>query len=262
MQNMNGMKHLGSAVRHLREKKKLRLEDVANSMTKYDAGNLSRFERMLQDIESDKLQEVCTILEVTLSELAQLAETLKAYDLRTTDESNFTARENQSPGYNAQVEKGIGESLPNVQTDSPKEQFTKVNKVPVFQGEHVTALAEQRLDKVPPPVQTITSARDDTQPNDFAWLVNDDTMTAAPGAEISYPQGAFALFDPDIAHVSGDCVLVNLGGLNNAFTQVVNAGGRWMMVPLNSRYPARDLPGDTKVVAVAIGVQMSTRRRK
>ena len=66
--------HIGEVVRARREELKLKLGPVADRMTKYDAGNLSRFERGRQWISSDRLEEIATILETTVSKLYQTLE--------------------------------------------------------------------------------------------------------------------------------------------------------------------------------------------
>ncbi len=257
MQTMRGMKHLGKAVRQLRTEKGLRLEDVANSMSRYDAGNLSRFERQLQDIEGDKLQELCKILGVDLATLANLASSLDTEHVaKASTNEPVQAYSPAQP-----VETPNPQTLQIAKTDLSKQLISEVSVVPVYKGEHLSAMAEGRK-QLPQPSEFIRSAASEVKPNDFAWVVTDDSMTGAPGTEISYPVGAYAVFDPDLEPTTGDCVIVNLGGDNNTFTQLVNAGGRWMMVPLNKAYPARDLPAGARVLAVAVSVQMTTRRRR
>jgi phage repressor protein C with HTH and peptisase S24 domain len=71
------MEFLGPAVRQLRKDRGLTLEAVANQVTNYDSGNLSRFERGIQSIDADKLQEIATLLGKTVSEIYGLAEQME-----------------------------------------------------------------------------------------------------------------------------------------------------------------------------------------
>lgn len=66
--------HIGRVVRRRRKSKKLTLTDLANMITDYDAGNLSRFERGGQGIADDKLAEIAAALEVSVSALYAEAE--------------------------------------------------------------------------------------------------------------------------------------------------------------------------------------------
>lgn len=66
--------HIGQAVRFLRKEKKLTLQQLADAVTDYDAGNLSRFERGDQGISETKLKEICDALITTVSELYALVE--------------------------------------------------------------------------------------------------------------------------------------------------------------------------------------------
>lgn len=71
------MKFLGPAVRSLRKMRSLTLEDVANQVEGYDSGNMSRFERGVQSIDSDKLKTIAAIFGTTVSEIYSLAEALE-----------------------------------------------------------------------------------------------------------------------------------------------------------------------------------------
>lgn len=63
------MKHLGSVIRRRRKEAGLKLDQVADQIPGYDAGNLSRFERGQQDITEDKLHKLAEILATNVADL-------------------------------------------------------------------------------------------------------------------------------------------------------------------------------------------------
>ena len=60
--------NLGQVVRFYRKQKKLTLQEVADAVTDYDAGNLSRFERGTQGIAETKLREIAAALNMTIGQ--------------------------------------------------------------------------------------------------------------------------------------------------------------------------------------------------
>lgn len=251
------MDDLGNAARHVRENKELTLEDVAHQMTvehgvDYTAASLSRYETGKIGIKGPKMRALLAVLGVTLAHLEEVQRTLEQASSIPDDQGlTWPHTQDATP---AMV--GVGEMPSPTYIDPSSKQF-KVDQLPVFKGEHVAALAQdQAVPQVTDFLQGVVS-QSETQ---FAWRISDDSMTAPPGAEVSFPMGSYAHMDPTVAFRSGDCALVHLGGHDAAFAQLSFVGGRWMMCPLNTRYPARDLPHAAKVVAVAIGVYATFRR--
>jgi transcriptional regulator with XRE-family HTH domain len=89
------MKFLGPAVRNLRKMRSLTLEEVANQVEGYDSGNMSRFERGVQSIDSDKLKAIAAIFGTTVSEIYSLAEALES--ATTPGESTSVAHQVSEP---------------------------------------------------------------------------------------------------------------------------------------------------------------------
>lgn len=65
---------IGAVVRMLREQRGMTLAALADQVDGYDAGNLSRYERGLQDIDSTKLAKIAEVLGTTVGKLYLLAE--------------------------------------------------------------------------------------------------------------------------------------------------------------------------------------------
>lgn len=82
-------KKLGQVVRQLRKEKKLTLQQLADSIEDYDAGNLSRFERDVQGISEPKLKEISSALGTTVSTI---------YAIRDGETISHEIRQ-ISPGY-------------------------------------------------------------------------------------------------------------------------------------------------------------------
>ena len=241
MKNMPPMKNLGKIAKRLREQRRLSLEEVANEVPGYDAGNLSRFENQKQGIAPTKLEHLAKVLGSTVSQMARLAE---------EDEAAAEApAANDAPHLG-----GVGE--PSLVPYS-RHALHAVTRVPVFTTEEVGLLAQAPsavdYSKVAEHIFAVAPKQS------FAWKVLDDSMTAPPGSEVTFPVGHYAVLDPSEPYVSGDACLIWLG-TNCVFTRLVNAAGVWMMAPLNDRYPARELPINARVVAVAVGSQATFRR--
>lgn len=249
------MDDLGKAVRHVRQSKNMTLEDVAHQMNvehsiEYTTASLSRFEAGKIGIKAPKMRGLMAVLGVSLEDLEGIKLGLDQLEQAHGNGSAKFAND-ATP-----TMVGVAEPRPAPYIDLPSKQF-KVDQLPIYKGEHVAALAQDQA--VPQPVDYLPGVISQGE-SQFAWRVSDDSMTASPGAEMSFPMGSFAHMDPAIAYRAGDCALVHLGGHDAAFVQLSYVGGRWMMCPLNTRYPARDMPPAAKVVAVAVGVYASFKR--
>jgi transcriptional regulator with XRE-family HTH domain len=93
------MKTIGAVAREIRQAKKLSLADVAYSMVNYDPGNLSRFERGIQSIMLDKLEELSNVLKTPISTMFLLREIddesqiVSAFDYDTSDAEKLKVME-------------------------------------------------------------------------------------------------------------------------------------------------------------------------
>lgn len=236
---MHNMKKIGSAVRMLRKSKGITLEDLANRVG-YDQGNLSKFERGLQATDDSMVERLAKELEKTVPDLLRLAAELEEAE----GLSSSTGAD--SPLYASQ----------------PIKLYTEVKEVPVYEGEHLQALAEDRANLDAIEVKERLPAPPNAQSGDFALLVSDDSMTAPAGAPTSYPKGSYVYFARGLEHQSGDAVLVLIGDTKRtAFTSLQQVNGTWTMVPLNPRYQPKELPFNSKILAVAYGVYAVTRSR-
>lgn len=237
---MSNMKKIGPAVRMLRKKSRMTLEQLAHDVG-YDQGNLSKFERGIQDTDDGMIERLATALGTTVQELLRLTASLDDED----EPGNYP----------------VASPVTSAYAEEPKPQYLEVKAVPIYEGVHLKALAEDQANpRIPPTTGTIPGPPD-TRARDFAWLVTDDSMTAPPGAKQSFPIGTYTYFDPTLEAVSGDAVLVSVPGVAIAFTSLQVVNGTWMMVPLNHRYPTRDLPFNSKILAVALGTWAITRER-
>jgi SOS-response transcriptional repressor LexA len=88
----------------------------------------------------------------------------------------------------------------------------------------------------------------------FALMVLGDSM--AP----EFAEGDVIVIEPDGLVSDGSFVLANPGG-EWTFRQIVAAGDRWQLRPLNPRYPAIDLPDLSAVRGVVIQRTTPGRRK-
>lgn len=233
---MHNMMKVGAAVRELRKANNLTLEELANDVG-YDQGNLSKFERGLQTTDDEMIERLAKRLNTSKAALLRRAAELEE------QESPPLVAEEPTASYAARA----------------VTRLPRVNQVPVFDDSHLQQIAGGQPVEASEDMPTIPGSPD-TRPGDFAWRVTDDAMTGPPGSVQSYPLGCMAYMDPTLEHRSGDAVLALIGG-QVAFTSLQNVNGTWMMVPLNPRYPAKELPYNSRVLAVAYGMYCITRQR-
>lgn len=263
---MRDMKMIGPVVKALRLEKKMTQEALALA-AEHDSGNLSKFERGLQGIEDATLDRIAAALETTTAELLRRAAALE--DERTGSVSSDVASHaahrasesvQQYVTFGNPEPTGLSRPPGSPHTHLPPQHTQGVKSVPVFSNHHVSALADNPSLAHQLPASEHVPALPSGQPLDFAWHVTGDDMTAPAGELQSYPQGSIAYFDPTLSYRNGDCVLAIVNG-EVTFTRLVLTGGTWLMSPLNTRYPTRDLPLNTKVLAVAIGCLNLFRQR-
>jgi SOS-response transcriptional repressor LexA len=242
MASIAGMKHLGKVVRQLRLARGLTLEAVANQVPDYDSGNLSRFERGLQDIAIAKLEAIANVLQTPMHEM-----------MRTAGELEQSPRVSEPPPRD-----GWRDSLrvDASQTSPQNGPVWGVQKMPVLTDAQAASLAES-ADALSAATEYIETTAD-LGPGGFGWRVPDDSMMAE--ANISFVPGMTVLFKPQMAHTAGDCVLVRLSSTDVQFCQLTRAGGVWYMSSLNRRYQPRELPADARVLGVAVAAQFKVPR--
>lgn len=247
MASIAGMKHLGTVVRQLRLARGLTLEGVANQVGDYDSGNLSRFERGLQDIAIAKLEAIATVLQTPLHEMMRTAGELDARPLVT----EATAAERQ-PTY--PLRKPV--HLVTLSAPAQNALIQGVQRMPVL-----TDLQAASLPDSADPLSAASEFIDttvDVGPVGFGWRVPDDSMMAE--ANISFMPGMIVLFKQQIAHTAGDCVLVRLSASEVQFCQLTRAAGVWYMTSLNRRYAPRQLPDGAIILGIAVAAQFKVPR--
>lgn len=85
----------------------------------------------------------------------------------------------------------------------------------------------------------------------FALRIRGDSM--AP----KVPDGSIVIFDPDRDYHHGSLVLVKRTGDETAtFKQLWYDGSTAYLKPLNDRYPMLDMPANSKIIAVAVRLEM------
>jgi len=245
MASIAGMKHLGKVVRRLRLARGMTLEAVANQVPEYDSGNLSRFERGLQDVAMAKLEAIATVLQTPVHEMMREAGELDS--VNTDDDSSARA-----PGYE------VGTALHVVAKElSPQNAWVQgVRKMPVLNDAQAASLAVS-ADALGHATEFIETTVD-TGPGGFGWRVQDDSMMSE--SQLSFMAGMTVLFQPQGAHCAGDCVLVRLSRTEVQFCQLTRAGGAWYMTSLNRRYPPKPLPEGAAVLGVAVAAQFKVPR--
>lgn len=228
------MRKIGTVVRTLRKQAGMSLEALANEIG-YDQGNLSKLERGLQLTDDVKLNAIAKALSTSLAEMLRMAAALEE-----SEQSSPVAQGNAIR-----------------YSENSSDRTLRVSQVPVFTEVQLRALAAG---------SSVVEAAENipgyhlSQPGDFAVQVHDDSMTAAPGAAVSFPLGCFVYFERTSEHRSGDAVLVAVND-TVIFTTLQHISGVWMITPLNQRYTARELPYQAKVVGVAYGMMSLIRDR-
>jgi len=275
----------GAAVHYLRVKQGLTLEQVAE-VAGGDTGNLSKFERGMQRMDERRLARVARLLQTDVAGLLRLTADLHQarYTVKRSKKEALAeiARVEQVMAAATNMDRARGraslkpDAAPDVHPEAtglqpPKPAFYDpanlcqlVTIVPVLRSDQIAQLATGELDRaqLQPSDIVYCSGLDVAEHAVFGMRVVDDSMTAAPGAEESYPVGVTAIFELTSEWETHDCVLVHLGGDRLVFTSLVMLGDVWYMTPLNPRYPPQPMPAHAKVFAVAVGCARVTRRRR
>jgi SOS-response transcriptional repressor LexA len=242
MASIAGMKHLGKVVRDLRKMRGLTLEAVANQVPDYDSGNLSRFERGLQDIAIAKLEAIAAVLNTPMHEMMRSAGAL----------DDAVVANDRPPAYGGRESLQVVASLSTSQNGAVQ----GVQRMPVLTDAQAASLAVGS-DALSTATEFIETTSDFGR-GSFGWRVPDDSMMGQ--SSISFAPGMTVLFQPLGSHTAGDCVLVRLSATEVQFCQLTRAGGLWYMTSLNRRYQPRELPAGATVLGVAVAAQFKVPR--
>lgn len=213
---------IGEAVRLVRVKRGLTMSQLADQIPGYDGGNLSRFERNLQNIAEDKLSLIAEVLRISVAALYTVAEC-----------GNADAADNfNQPQY------AFDNSIPAI---------TPIRKVPVISmvraGQWTEICCDYNADE-----WKETSAK--VGKCAFALKVVGDSMTNPYGSP-SIPEGAFVIVDPDVQAISGSIVVARLIDSNEATVKkLVFDGPNKYLVPLNPNYKPIPINGNCEIVGV------------
>lgn len=217
---------IGEAVRLVRMKQNLTINQLADQVPGYDGGNLSRFERNKQNITEDKLKIIAKELNTSIAALYLVAET---GDLESINKNNHLIKSYAIENTTAAI-------------------YTP-RKVPVISMVHAGCWAEvcenMDLDSLD---WKDTSARVSAQ--SFALKVVGDSMVN-PYGQPSIPEGAFVIVDPSVEVTNGCIVVAKLEDSNEAtLKKFVQDGPNKYLVPLNPNYKPFQVNGNCRIVGV------------
>jgi SOS-response transcriptional repressor LexA len=87
----------------------------------------------------------------------------------------------------------------------------------------------------------------------FAVRVENDSMTAPPGASLSFPEGTVLVIDPDVEATHGKYVLAADPHTGAAtFKKLTHDAGTWWLMPLNPMYRPQQVDGPGSVIGTVI----------
>lgn len=154
----------------------------------------------------------------------------------------------------------------------PKNQLQKALEITKASGENVISL--QRPAGLVPVISWVQAGNWCESPDNFApgsaeeWLmcpprhsartyalkVVGDSMTSPLSGERSYPHGTIIFVDPDKPTEIGSRVIARLPNSSEATFKVYSEdAGVPYLIPLNTRYPAIQMPLETQICGVVIG---------
>lgn len=229
---------IGNIVRMLREQKGMTLAALADQVDGYDAGNLSRFERGLQDIDNAKLAKIAEILGVTLGKLYLLAELPAA-----SATSPISVGECAPKTYTAQriddIDQSVGFDLWDDSTPLRDDEVA----APFFMEVEMAAGtgSELRLETRGPKLRfskrTLRKAGV-TPENAVCAIVNGDSM------EPVIPSRQAVGIDTGVSKVTldGDIYAIEHGGLLRVKRLYRMPGGKVRINSYNSEYPDETVP--------------------
>lgn len=209
----------------MRERRKalgLTLEQVANEVPGYDAGNLSRFERNLSSIQLDKLDRIAEVLRTTVGSL---------YELRVGE-----------PGalYNVEPATLASRDVPLISWVQAGQWTALVDNFQPGDSDHWVTPAERVGRRA------------------FALRVRGDSMLNPNGLP-TFPEGIVIIVEPDVEPKPGDFVIVRWNDEDATFKQLTRESGRYYLTPLNPRYPVVELPHDAVFCGVVREAQFRVR---
>jgi SOS-response transcriptional repressor LexA len=229
---MRAMKTLGQVVRDRRKALHLTLEDVANQIPGYDAANLSRFERGLNSIQIEKLDQLAAALHIRPADL-------------------YSQRD---------VENGV--------VLDPSFHRTQYNVVPtVLNGRRLPVISNVQAGMWtgiadnfhPGDAEDWVTPEEPMSRRAFALRVSGDSMLNPAGLP-TFPEGIIIMVEPDLEAKAGDFVVVRCNGDEEAtFKKLTRESGAFLLTPLNPRYPVVPLPPDAVICGVVREAQFRLR---
>lgn len=215
---------LGRALRGLREAQKKTLSDVADPHD-YDAGNLSRVERGMQNIAPELLDRIAGTLGVTVSDIYQLAEQITRG--QQPDYARLLSLRDAPASYQPTSRVDI-----NVEPGPPTRGL-----VPLISWVQAGNWSQIVDNFAPGDAEDWLPCPAYFGPRTFALRVRGLSMYN-PGGEKSYNDGDIIFVDPDRAANHKSMVVVRLDDEEEAtFKQLIIEGKRTYLKALNPAWP-------------------------
>lgn len=217
---------IGQIVRKLRKERKLTLQQLADQIDDYDAGNLSRFERGEQGVQSDKLKQIASALGTSVSKIHGLFEDPSEPLFDEAEQASMGVMEKSAPYYTHAGKVPLISWVTAGSWEDPIDNY------------HVGD-AEEWL-PCPPNCQENTT---------FALTVTGESMD--DGGPNGYRDGEMIFVDGSKAEPQHNAdVIVKNGGGKVTFKRLINSNGDWFLKPLNPNWPDKTIPLDSEATIV------------
>ncbi len=224
---------LGEAVRLLRKYRGMTLSEVANLMSDYDAGNLSKFERSELGMKPHNIDELAQTLGVNTSTLYAIAET----NGKILEE----APEKLLQDYNVVT-------FMNNATVGPK----LTGKVPLISSVQAGNWMQIKEEVLSCEATEWIHTAEKVSEKAFALKIQGDSMTN-PYSRHSLPEGVLIVVDPEVIPVNRSIVVVRNDDDDSALVkQLVIEGSTKYLKPLNPQYPIIQMDDSCILVGTAI----------
>ncbi len=238
---------IGEVIRALRKYKRWSLEELAQQITDYDTGNLSKFERGKQGIKETKLNQIATAFDISLKDIYSAAEQLNTNAIALEDIPLLMEEANSS-----YVSEYGDTALDHSDMPYQSENATKIPVISFVQAGQWVGAEDPFLPGDADEWREITSK---VSKSSFALRVKGDSMHNPTGTP-SIPEGSIVIVDPEIQAENGNIVIAKLEDTQEVtIKKLIMDGPHTYLKPLNPTYSMFQIDDNCSIVGVVKKVE-------
>ncbi len=250
-QELHNKLPIGDVVRALRKHKKWSLEELAQKITDYDTGNLSKFERGKQGIKETKLNQIAAAFDISIKDIYSVAEQLAISAIQPEDiplaaqqlMRTLEANPAQINEHNAIVKDPTNALGSAYQPD----QITRIPIISFVQAGQWVGVEDPFL---PGDADEWRETTSKVSKSSFALRVKGDSMHNPVGTP-SIPEGSIVTVDPQMQAENGNIIIAKLEDTQEVtIKKLVIDGPNTYLKPLNPAYSMFPIDDNCSIVGV------------